>query len=251
MLADYEATCETHWAFIQRVLVNSNRVLLWGGPSTGKTYSACRVGTDEEGFYAVTLTPETPAAELRGSWMPKGTEFVWNDGVIIKAMREGKRLVINEISHASHDVLALLYPVLENEETAALTLPTGETIYPSDGFSVVCTDNAPPKHLPEALLSRFKAKIHVTYPHPDALKLIPEEMREAVIATLELEDDRATTLREWLSLLDLVEKIGAKDAYDAVFGSAAGEHLRRAVKYHVEADEVYEEQGKSKESAAS
>ena len=86
------------WKFVDEVLAcrAARTLYLWGAPGTGKTYSACRTGLFDREVYSITLTPETPAAELRGFWMPRGTEFVWMDGVFIEAMRKGARIVINE-----------------------------------------------------------------------------------------------------------------------------------------------------------
>ena len=97
------------WEFVERVMRSrrTRTVYLWGPPGTGKTYTSMRYGVEDQEVFVVTLTPETPAAELRGFWMPKGNEFVWQDGIFVEAMRKGARVVINEVSHASSDVLAI------------------------------------------------------------------------------------------------------------------------------------------------
>ena len=151
------------WAFVERVLASpvADAVYVWGPPGTGKTFAACHADRGGRELFNVTLTPETPAAELRGFFVPRGVEFVWQDGVFVEAMRKGARLVINEVAHASADVLAILHPLLESRETARLTLPNLETVVPAPGFQVVCTDNLPPDHLPPALRDRFKSLLHV------------------------------------------------------------------------------------------
>ena len=182
-------------------------------------------------MYVITLTPETPetpetsAAELRGFWIPRGNEFVWQDGVFVEAMRKGARIVINEIAHASHDVLAILHPVLESRDTAQLTLPNLETIRPSEGLQVICTDNLPPTQLPEALSDCFISVLHVNRPHPDALARLPEDLRDAALRTFDLESERAVSLRGWLSVLDLEEEFGREQAFQVVFGRERGEQI--------------------------
>ena len=98
------------WKLVERVLAaDSIRTLyLYGPPGIGKTYCAYTKGRLDNGVYAVTLTEDTPAAELRGHYMPKGNEMLWHDGPFTLAMREGSGLVINEISYATPEVLALL-----------------------------------------------------------------------------------------------------------------------------------------------
>jgi MoxR-like ATPase len=218
------------WEFVEKVLASrhANTVYLWGPPSVGKTFVSVRSGLGDREVFVITLTPDTSAAELRGFFMPKGNEFVWVDGVFIKAMRSGARIVINEIAYASSDVLAILHPVLESRATAQLTLPNLETVYPAEGFQVVCTDNAPMEQLPAALQDRFKSCLHVTEPHPDALARLPEDLREAARRTFDLEADRAVSLRGWLAVHEFEAEFGREFALRAVFGRQRGAQIFRA-----------------------
>ena len=220
-----------NWRFVEKILdsPNAHTIYLWGPSGIGKTYTACRKGAGDRDVFVITLTPETPAAELRGFWMPRGDEFVWQDGVFVEAMRKGARIVINEISHASHDVLAILHPVLESRETAQLTLPNLETIRPADGFQVICTDNLPPTQLPPALYDRFLSIIHVNRPHPEALSRLPADLREAAQRTFDLESERAVSLRGWLSVLEFEKEFGREDAFRVVFGRERGEQIYGAI----------------------
>ena len=141
---------------------------MWGPPGCGKTYAAYSIGV-RGGLYALTLTENTPAAEIRGHYLPKGDGMTWHHGPATKAMLEGARLVINELTHGSADVLSIMHPLLENPDTARLTLPTGETVRPAPGFQLIATDNLPPEELPEALRDRFDSILHVREPHPAAI----------------------------------------------------------------------------------
>jgi MoxR-like ATPase len=201
---------------------------MWGPPGTGKTYTACRSGLDGRDVFTISLTPETPAAELRGFWMPKGDQFVWQDGAFIDAMRKGARVVINEVAHASHDVLAILHPILESRKTAQLTLPNLETVSPAAGFQVICTDNLPIDQLPEALRDRFTSVLHVDRPHPAALDSLSEDLREAALRTFDLESERAVSIRGWLSVQEFEKDFGREMACRAVFGRERGEQIFRA-----------------------
>jgi hypothetical protein len=222
------------WDFVDRVLASrrAHTIYLYGPPGTGKTYSACRAGLGDRESYSVTMTPDTPAAEMRGFWMPKGSEFEFQLGVFVEAMKNGSRLIINEISNASHDVLAILHPVLESRETARLTLPNLETVVPAEGFQVVCTDNLPPDQLPDALRDRFKSVIHVSRPHPAALARLPEDLREAALRTFDLESERAVSIRGWLAVHEMEEEFGRQMAFRVVFGRERGEQLYDALSLH-------------------
>jgi hypothetical protein len=219
----------TDWGFIEKVLRSPNvrTVYLWGPPGLGKTHSAFHVGV-AGALFAVTLTEDTPAAELRGHYLPRGREMVWHDGPITLAMRLGGTLVVNELTHGTPEVLSLLHPVLENLDTARLTLPTNETVCPAPGFRVVCTDNAAPEDLPAALRDRFDVTLEVREPHPAALALLEERLRGAAIRTFQLEPDRRISLRGWLSVQRLMNELGLKGACQAVFGSARGAQVHDA-----------------------
>lgn len=193
----------------------------WGPPGFGKTYAAYTVGLRGP-LYAITLTEDTPAAELRGFFQPVGDRVEWRDGPATMALREGARLVINELTHGSPDVLSLLHPLLENPDTACLTLPTGETVRPAPGLQIVCTDNLPPEDLPLALRDRFDCILEVREPHPAALELLDPDLRDAALRSFTLEADRRISLRGWLSVQRLVPELGLRGACMAVFGPARG-----------------------------
>ena len=233
-------TARVDWPLVERVLSTKliRSVYLYGPPGIGKTYSAYHKGRTEDGVYACTLTEETPALELRGTWLPNAEGLVWHDGPVARAMREGARLVLNEISHASDDVLAFLYPVIESPETARVTLPTNETLTPSPGFSVVVTDNLPPDDLPPALQDRFETILEVTEPHPEALSRLSPDLREAARRSFALEADRRVSLRAWLMLERLRPEFGLEEACIIVFGAERGSQIHDALHFRLRSEEA-------------
>lgn len=219
------------WQAIEELLAHPavRTCYLWGKYGTGKSYTSMRAGLNGRHAYAVTLTPETPAAELRGHWFPRGGEFVWQDGIFVRAMRNGSRIVINELSHASEDVSAILYPVLESPETAELTLPSLEVIKPESGFQVICTDNFAPDALPEALRDRFNVTLNVKGIHPNALLALKPELREIAKTTAMLDGDRYISVRSWLTYQALEEDFGPLFSLQAVFGMERAAELHSAL----------------------
>lgn len=218
------------WAVIGSVVAHARTMLLYGPPGTGKSYAAQTADLGGRKLYTITLTPDTPAAELRGHYVPVGGEFVWRDGPAVTAWREGARLVINEIDHAGGDCLSFLLNVMDNPETASMTLPTNETIRPADGFQVVATMNGnPDEDLPSALRDRFPIAVHVEEVHPSAIEKLPEDLREAAAGTATKRGDQRITLRAWLAFASLRNHVGPEIAATAVFGSAKGAEVLQSL----------------------
>lgn len=212
------------WELVAAVLEHSRAILFHGKPGTGKTYAAQTLGLrPDQPVYSITMTPETPAAEIRGHFVPKGNAFLWQDGPAIRAWREGARLILNEIDLASGDVMGLLYAITDSKHSAALTLPTGELVKPADGFQVIATTNADPEELPEAIRSRFPVTMEIDEANPVAVAQLPEDLREAAKGSLLADEGRRISLRAWLEYANLREKIGSGNAAAAIFGKRAAD----------------------------
>jgi len=223
------------WQVAEAVMGVSPRILLRGKPGTGKTYHAVHSALrPDQDVYTITMTEETPAAELRGHYVPKGSDFHWQDGPAITAWREGARLVINEIDRSSEDVLSLMYAILDDPDFAELTLPTGEKVRPREGFQVIATMNGLPEDLPDALQDRLPVDIEITDVNPKAIERLPEDLREPAKNTaLAKTSERGVSIRMWLEFASLRDKLpeklgdveGLQVAAKAIFGDKAQDAL--------------------------
>ena len=205
------------WVAAESVIdAGMGNTLLYGPPGTGKSHAGQSGGGR---VYNVTITPDTPAAELRGHYHPRGGEFVWQDGPAVRAMREGARLVLNEVNHAGGDVLSFLLAALDNPASCRICLPSGETVRPAPGFHVVGTMNGEPDDLLPALRDRFAAAIEIDEPHPAAIASLPADLQNAARGTVTATGSDRLTLRQWLSFASLRERVGAEVASQVTFGA--------------------------------
>ena len=83
---------ENQWTLLEEV-IKSPRILLYGKPGTGKTYSAMKLGMRKnKPRKSITLPPETTATDLVGHYILAGNNgMVWNDGVAVQMWKEGGR----------------------------------------------------------------------------------------------------------------------------------------------------------------
>lgn len=213
------------WTLFDAATEACQRLLLYGPPGTGKTMTA-DLAARALGFtvYSVTLTPDTPAAELRGHWIQgPGGHFVWHDGPAIRAWKDPRGLLlINEIDRGSPDVQSLLYAICDDPEVAALFLPSGEDVRPNRNFRVIATTNAVPEDLPEGLRDRFPARIEISDIHPDALQKVAQDIRPMAQRNSKLEDPgQRFSVRSWIAFSQLRDhpNIGIDKAGALIFGA--------------------------------
>lgn len=229
-----ERTC---WDVVGAVLSQSPRTLLYGPCGTGKSFAGTRLGLSKgQKVFTLTLTEETPAAELRGHYILVEGKYVWHDGPALAAWRCGGRLVVNEIQRGGADVHALLLAITDDTQIAEIDLPSGEKVKPQSGFTCVATMNGDPKEcLDPALQDRFPVSIEINKVHPDAINQLPEDVRQAAEKTALIEsEDRRISVRAWYAFAQLRQKLmqsmkdeaeAQKIAAEAVFNSRAQDAL--------------------------
>lgn len=218
-----EKTSRSCWDLVDAVVGNYDRVLLWGVSGTGKSWAARRNNLDGKQVYSVSLTDDTPAAELRGHYGIVEGSYKWLDGPCTLSWRNGTRCVLNELEKASGDAQTFLLGFLDDLEIAQQTLPNNETITPKAGFHVVATMNGhPDQDLIPALRDRFPICIHIDQVAPPALARLPEEIQKlAANSGVIKEDQRRISVRAWNEFAKLRERLGDEVAATCVFGDRA------------------------------
>lgn len=193
-------------------------ILLTGATGVGKTAGIkCLASYTGNPLVRVNLHDNTDELELFGGYKPnpKGPGFVWQDGLVTSAVRNGYWLLLDELNLAEPAVLERLNALLDGDDYVVLTEKSdGEKVQAHQDLRVFATMNPSSyegrKDLSAAMMDRFKKKIWVD-------QLPPEEMVQVVKAT-----DIANGLvgawsndKDWLTKLQSASPTGFESADQA------------------------------------
>lgn len=144
-------------------------VLIIGPKGTGKT-SLVREFSTKKGMSleSINFSLRTRESHLVGTkTLTEGT-VGFDEGILIKSMKEGSILYLDELNAAEADVLLRLDEALDDRRQIVLKEAAGELIKAHKNWFVIATINplthVGTKELPPQLLSRFPVRIRLDYP---------------------------------------------------------------------------------------
>jgi midasin len=159
LVADYIITpsVETKLINLARIMVTRRFPVLIEGPtSSGKTssieYLARRTG---HRFVRINNHEHTDIQEYLGSYVsdPLTGKLVFRDGLLVRALRNGDWIVLDELNLAPTDVLEALNRLLDDNRE--LVIPeTHEVVRPHPHFMLFATQNPPGLYAGRKVLSR-------------------------------------------------------------------------------------------------
>jgi len=213
--------------------------LLYGPPGTGKTSVVEAAFPD---LVTVQGDGDTTVADFVGEYTQTDDgRYVFVHGPLIRAMREGVPLFVDDATLIPPTVLAVVYPAMDGRRQIIVKANGGEVVNAEPGFYVVAGHN-PGVHgaiLSDALSSRFSAQIHVStdYDLATQLKIDKRAVRAARnLATRQAKGEIgwAPQLRELIAFQKIAGVLGAHAAAGNLVGIAPEED-REAVAATVQA----------------
>lgn len=156
-------------------------------------------------LYRVNVTIETDEDDLLGGFRLVNDSTKWFDGPVIRAMKTGGVLLLDEVDLGSNKLLCL-QPVLEGK--GILLKKINQFVKPTPGFTIVATANTKGQGsdtgkfvgtniLNEAFLERFCATFEQDYPEERVEKSILKKIFDSMNILDEHSEDFINKLVSW------------------------------------------------------
>src|ERR671930_1723362 len=150
-------------------------VLIIGPKGTGKTTLVRKFASQmKKELYSVNFSLRTRESHLIGTRTLDKGEINFVEGILVKSMRDGSLLYLDELNAAEADVLLRLDEALDDRRQLVLKEAEGQVVRATDDWFVIATINplshVGTKELPPQLLSRFPVRMRLEYP-PEEVEL--------------------------------------------------------------------------------
>lgn len=147
---------------------NKLPLLLKGPTGTGKSrfveYMAYKLNKP---IITVACHEETSATDLLGRYIIQGSETVWKDGPLTRAVKDGAIIYMDEIAEARPDVIVAIHPLTDFRRVVYLD-KLGEEVVANDDFMFVASFNPGyQKGFKELKPSTRQRFVSLTFDYPD------------------------------------------------------------------------------------
>ena len=216
-------------------------VLIIGPKGTGKTSLVMEYATQKsKKLESINFSLRTRESHLVGTKNLVDGNIGFDEGILVKSMKEGNILYLDEINAAEADVLLRLDEALDDRRQIVLKESDGRIIKAKNSWFVIATINplthVGTKELPPQLLSRFPVRIRLDYPPEDIeYQIIKKHVKNPTESDIRQGIKLANTLRqasaveelyyspsirETIAFAKLLESgVSAKESAKIVFGN--------------------------------
>lgn len=218
-------------------------VLIIGPKGTGKTTLVRKFASHmKKDLYSVNFSLRTRESHLIGTKTLEKGEVSFVEGILVKSMRDGNMLYLDELNAAEADVLLRLDEALDDRRQLVLKEAEGQIVNAAADWFVIATINplshVGTKELPPQLLSRFPFRLKLEYPPEDIeLQIINQhtsvdrskigEVKNSIKLAKSLREAAALeelyyspSLRETIAFAKLIGKgVASKQAAELVYAN--------------------------------
>jgi len=177
-------------------------VMIIGPKGTGKTSLVREYAIQKsKELESINFSLRTRESHLVGTKTLIDGNISFDEGILVKSMKEGNILYLDEINAAEADVLLRLDEALDDRRQIVLKESDGRIIKAKNSWFVIATINplthVGTKELPPQLLSRFPVRIRLDYPPEDVeYQIIKKHVKNPIESDVLLGIKLANTLRQ-------------------------------------------------------
>ena len=226
---------------LDKAFENGLFVLIIGPKGTGKTSLVREYAIQKSReLESINFSLRTRESHLVGTKNLVDGNIGFDEGILVKSMKEGNILYLDEINAAEADVLLRLDEALDDRRQIILKESDGKVIKAKDSWFVISTINplthVGTKELPPQLLSRFPVRIRLDYPPEDIeyqiiKKHVKNPNESEVLQGIKLANTLrqasaveelyySPSIRETIAFAKLLESgVSAKESAKTVFGN--------------------------------
>jgi MoxR-like ATPase len=206
-------------------------VFVTGLSGNGKTLMIEQVCAQlKRELYRVNITIETDEDDLMGGHTLQNGNITFREGPVVKAMRKGAVLLLDEVDLGSNKLMCL-QSVLEGK--GYLIKKTGEWVTPAPGFTVLATANTKGQGsedgkfigtqiMNEAMLERFAITMQQEYPPVTTERNI---LKKEMALSGDVDEEFCKKLVDWA---DIIRKTYYEGAIDDVITTRRLVHIVNA-----------------------
>jgi len=206
-------------------------VFVTGLSGNGKTLMIEQVcATLKRELFRVNVTIETDEDDLMGGHTLVNGNITFREGPVIKAMRKGAVLLLDEVDLGSNKLMCL-QSVLEGK--GYLIKKTGEWVQPAEGFTILATANTKGQGsedgkfigtqiMNEAMLERFAITMQQEYP---SIAIEKNILKKEMALTGDVDKEFADKLVDWA---DIIRKTYYEGGIDDVITTRRLVHIVNA-----------------------